>query len=176
MKNKILAIVLAVLVLVSVFSVSVFADDNENGDAPVTLTSTGSTETTEATEATETTTETSATTTTTTTETATTEKTWIEKNTGLVIMLAVIVVGVIVFFIVYFASPKFKEKVNKFWKDYNAEFKKLVWPTKQQLVRNSAVVIVTIIVAGALLALLDLGFSRGFSALKDLVEYIWPAP
>lgn len=173
MKNKILAIVLAVLVLVSVFSVSVFADDNENGDAPVTLTSTGSTETTEATE---TTTETSATTTTTTTETDTTEKTWIEKNMGLVIMLAVIVVGVIVFFIVYFASPKFKEKVNKFWKDYNAEFKKLVWPTKQQLVRNSAVVIVTIIVAGALLALLDLGFSRGFSALKDLVEYIWPAP
>lgn len=195
MKNKILAIVLAVLFIVSVLSVSAFADDTETGDEPITITSAGSEETegeggdvatppagsedekkdgeTESTGEVTTTGETTETTSETTT---TKEKNWFEKNQSLVIALAIVLGIVVIFFIVFAVSPKFREKVKKFWKDYNAEFKKLVWPTKQQLIRNSSVVIITIIVAGALLALLDLGFSKGFKELKDLIEYIWPAP
>ena len=185
MKNKIFAIVLAVLFIVSVFSVTVFAEDSESTEAPtLTLTATEGEEVTEtgtkeaeepaSTEEVPTTGTTE--TPTTTTEPAKEEKTWIEKNMGLVVAIAIVLGIVAIFFIVFAASPKFREKVKKFCKDYNAEFKKLVWPTKQQLIRNSSVVLITIVVAGALLALLDLGFSKGFKELKDLIEYIWPAP
>ena len=197
MKNKIFAVVLAVLFIVSVLSVTAFADDTETGDEPITITSTGSEETEgegeeggdvatppAGTEEEKTGVETEPTgevtttgeTTETTSETTTKEKNWFEKNKSLVIALAIVLGIVIIFFIVFAVSPKFREKVKKFWKDYNAEFKKLVWPTKQQLIRNSSVVLITIVVAGALLALLDLGFSKGFKELKDLIEYIWPAP
>lgn len=195
MKNKIIAVVLAVLFIVSVFSVTAFADDAETGDEPITLTATGSDGSEETDEEgddtaaptgsedektdveTEPTGEVTTTgeTTETTSET-TTEKNWFEKNSSLVVALAIVLGIAVIFFIVFAVSPKFREKVKKFWKDYNAEFKKLVWPTKQQLIRNSSVVLITIIVAGALLALLDLGFSKGFKELKDLIEYIWPAP
>ena len=197
MKNKILAIVLAVLFIVSVLSVTAFADDAETGDEPITITSAGSEETegeggdvatpaesgdektgveTEPTGEVTTTGETTETTDETSETTTKAEKNWFEKNKSLVIAIAIVLGLVVIFFIVFAVSPKFREKVKKFWKDYNAEFKKLVWPTKQQLIRNSSVVLITIIVAGALLALLDLGFSKGFKELKDLIEYIWPAP
>lgn len=203
MKNKILAILVAAVLLISVLSVGVFAADETDNTAETAATEeTVSTEETAATEETASTEETSATegtesTTTTgfplsatesTTETTTTvapttgstddttpsSKSWFEKNSGLVIVLAVLVGLVIIFFVIWFASPKFREKFKKFWKDYNAEFKKLVWPTKQQLARNSAVVLVTIIVSSALLALLDLGFQKGIDAIRELVKLIWP--
>ena len=192
MKNKIFAVVLAVLFIVSVLSVTAFADDTETGDEPVTITSEGSegsegegddiatppAETGEEKTGEETGSNEEVTTTGETKETTTTtkEKNWFEKNQSLVIALAIVLGIVVIFFIVFAVSPKFREKVKKFWKDYNAEFKKLVWPTKQQLIRNSSVVLITIVVAGALLALLDLGLSKGFKELKDLIEYIWPAP
>lgn len=194
MKNKIFAIVLAVLFIFSVLSVTAFAEDADADEGSITLTATGSegtegegddiaaptgTEEEKSSETTESTGE--VTTTGETTETTektetTTEKNWFEKNSSLVIAIGIVLGLAVIFFIVFAVSPKFREKVKKFWKDYNAEFKKLVWPTKQQLIRNSSVVLVTIIVAGALLALLDLGFSKGFKELKDLIEYIWPAP
>lgn len=195
MKNKIFAIVLAVLFIFSVLSVTAFAEDADADEGSITLTATGSegtegegddiaaptgteeeksSETTESTG--EVTTTGKTTETTDTPATTATEKTWIEKNMSLVVAIAIVLGLVVIFFIVFAASPKFREKVKKFWKDYNAEFKKLVWPTKQQLIRNSSVVLITIVVAGALLALLDLGFSKGFKELKDLIEYIWPAP
>lgn len=202
MKNKILAILVAAILLISVLSVGVFAADETDNTAETAATEeTVSTEETAATEetasteetstaegtestttgfplsATESTTETTTTvapTTGSTDDTTPSSKSWFEKNSGLVIVLAVLVGLVIIFFVIWFASPKFREKFKKFWKDYNAEFKKLVWPTKQQLARNSAVVLVTIIVSSALLALLDLGFQKGIDAIRELVKLIWP--
>ncbi len=190
MKNKILAILVAAVLLISVLSVGVFAADETDNTAETAATEetvsteetaateeTASTEETSATEATESTTETTTTvapTTGSTDDTTPSSKSWFEKNSGLVIVLAVLVGLVIIFFVIWFASPKFREKFKKFWKDYNAEFKKLVWPTKQQLARNSAVVLVTIIVSSALLALLDLGFQKGIDAIRELVKLIWP--
>lgn len=187
MKKKIFSLLVAIVLVFSVFAISALAADDN--DEPMTLLGAENTEADgkssdpETTESvaeeskkdTETTGEpTSSSDTTTTGETTpTTEKTWIEKNLGLVISLGVIVVAVIVVLVIFAVSPKFREKFKKFWRDYNAEFKKLVWPTKQQLVRNSAVVLVTIIVFGAVLALLDFGITRGLYALKDLMELIF---
>lgn len=188
MKNKFLAALLAFVLVISVFTIGIFAEDGD--DEPVVLgageetESSGDSETTEPTEEggetgdDVTKTEDTETTTpgeeVTTIGSDTTEKSWFEKNKNLVIALIIVGAIAVIFLVVFLSSAKFREKFKKFWKEYNAEFKKLVWPTNQQLVRNSAVVIVTIIVAGALLALLDLGFSQGLYALKDLIKLIWP--
>ena len=71
-------------------------------------------------------------------------------------------------------KPNIFSRMGKFFKDCKSEFKKLVWPTKQQLLKNSALVLVSIIVVGACLALVDFGLNKGVFALKDLIDYIRP--
>ena len=68
----------------------------------------------------------------------------------------------------------FFAKIAKFFRDYKSEFKKLVWPTRQQLVKNSAVVLVSVIVCGAALALLDFGLNKGVQGLYNLVSWLLP--
>jgi preprotein translocase subunit SecE len=66
-------------------------------------------------------------------------------------------------------------KIAKFFRDYNSEFKKLVWPTRQQLAKNSAVVLVSIVVCGTALWAID--FVLGdvlLPALYNLVGLILP--
>ncbi len=68
----------------------------------------------------------------------------------------------------------FFAKIAKFFRDYKSEFNKLVWPTRQQLVKNSAVVLVSVIVCSAALALLDFGLSEGVKGLYNLVSWLLP--
>ena len=71
-------------------------------------------------------------------------------------------------------KPNIFSRMGKFFKDCRSEFKKLVWPTKKQLVKNSSVVLVSMIVFGACLSLVDFGLSKGLYALKDLIDLIRP--
>ena len=63
----------------------------------------------------------------------------------------------------------FFTKIAKFFRDYRSEFKKLVWPSRQQLLKNCAVVFTAIIVCSGALALLDFGLSKGVQGLWNLV-------
>ena len=67
-------------------------------------------------------------------------------------------------------NVKKQSKITKFFKDYNREFKKIVWPSKKDTLRMSVVVIVAIVVASVAIFLLDLGFSNAFAALGNLVK------
>lgn len=60
---------------------------------------------------------------------------------------------------------KKENKIAKFFRDYKSEFKKIVWPTKEETLRMSAVVLASIIIAGFAIWLLDMSFS----GLIDLV-------
>ena len=71
-------------------------------------------------------------------------------------------------------KPNIFSRMGKFFKDCRSEFKKLVWPTKKQLVKNSSVVLVSMIVVGACLSLVDVGLSKGLYYLKDLIDLIRP--
>ena len=69
----------------------------------------------------------------------------------------------------------FFAKIAKFFRDYNSEFKKLVWPTRQQLAKNSAVVLVSIVICGTALWAID--YVLGdllLPALYNLVGLILP--
>ena len=61
------------------------------------------------------------------------------------------------------AKSQNKEKkansVVKFFRDLKGEFKKIVWPSKKQIINNTIVVIVAIIVCGVFIWAMDLGLS-----------------
>jgi len=54
-------------------------------------------------------------------------------------------------------TPAEKTEKNGFFKSVKAEYKKIVWPNKESLLKQSVSVIVASIVLGAVIALLDLG-------------------
>lgn len=193
---KLISLLVAACLLCSVFALSVFAtgEDDVTTVEEVTEVTTLSEETETTADETETTADQTETTTageeetTTATPTETTpvgdtgdtgttteNKSWFVEHINLVIAVGVVVVLVIAYFVARLVSKKFKEKSTKFWKDYKAEFKKLVWPTKEQFWKNSLVVLVAVVVGAVVLALLDYGITQGFYGLKELIDTIRPA-
>ena len=53
-------------------------------------------------------------------------------------------------------------KIFQFFKESRAELKKVVWPTKADVLSSIKVVIISTIVVAVLLGALDLGFSELF--------------
>ena len=49
------------------------------------------------------------------------------------------------------------ERKTSVWKTLKAEFKKIIWPDKKSLVKQSVSVIIISVVLGGVIALLDLG-------------------
>ena len=69
-----------------------------------------------------------------------------------------------------------KEKNNQkhFWRDFRAELKKVIWPTKKQLVNNTMVVIAMVLVTTIIVLVLDLAFEAlntyGINKIKESVQ------
>ena len=68
------------------------------------------------------------------------------------------------------------QAVKKFFKDFTGTCKKIVWPTGKQVLKNSLVVLATIVIIGAVVALIDFGLTRifdlGEKGVVSLAEYI----
>ena len=56
-------------------------------------------------------------------------------------------------------------KVGQFLRESKAELKKVVWPTKEDVVSSIKVVIISTVVMAVILGALDLGFSELFRLL-----------
>ena len=56
-------------------------------------------------------------------------------------------------------------KVIQFFKESRAELKRVVWPTKDDVISSIKVVIISTIIVALILGLLDLGFSELFRIL-----------
>lgn len=80
-------------------------------------------------------------------------------------------------------EKKMKDNTNKkdskkdkrhFFKDVKAELKKVIWPTPKQLLNNTLAVIVSVIIVGVIVFLLDLCFEKintfGIEKLKTVVQ------
>ncbi len=71
-----------------------------------------------------------------------------------------------------------KENENKkqkhFWKDFRAELKKVIWPTKKQLANNTIVVVAMVLVTTVIVLILDLAFEAlntyGINKVKQTVK------
>ncbi len=55
--------------------------------------------------------------------------------------------------------------ITKYFRDVKAEMKKVVWPTRKQVLNNTAVVIASVIIVGLVIWSLDLGFGKIFEYL-----------
>ena len=53
-----------------------------------------------------------------------------------------------------------KNRIAKWWRELRSEFKKIVWPTRQQLVKKTIVVLVVMLAVGLCIALLDFIFEQ----------------
>ena len=67
---------------------------------------------------------------------------------------------------------KLTDRIKKFFKEYKTELTRVVWPTKQQLIRNTSVVLVVIIFMAIVVGALDLLFGFGINGLSSLGEFI----
>ena len=87
----------------------------------------------------------------------------------IIVSASIIVLGVVAFVICYFAIPSFNAKVKKFFSDYKSELKKVTWSSKEDVRRNTITVIVVIAALVIVIALLDMIFSGGIEALGHLI-------
>jgi preprotein translocase subunit SecE len=58
--------------------------------------------------------------------------------------------------------------MSQYLKSVYVEMKKVVWPTRSQLVNNTVVVLVSIVVIGAVIWMLDLLFSHGMAMILSM--------
>lgn len=63
----------------------------------------------------------------------------------------------------------FGARMKKFFKDTKSELKKVTWPTKEQLIHNTGVIIVFIIIITAILSVLDFGFAKLFQLITNIL-------
>ncbi len=71
-------------------------------------------------------------------------------------------------------TEKDTKKQRHFWKDFKAELKKVIWPTRSQVVNNTIIVLVIVVIITAIVFVLDLAFEAlntyGIDKLKTLVQ------
>jgi len=71
-------------------------------------------------------------------------------------------------------EKKIKKENKKFFKDFKAELKKVIWPTSKQLVNNTIAVITIVLITAAIVFVLDFVFAAlntyGIDKLKTAVE------
>ena len=68
------------------------------------------------------------------------------------------------------AFVRFCKRVVKFVKDCKGEIKKIVWPTPKATFKNTGVVLVTIIVLGLFVFLLDTAFMNPLGLVMDVAQ------
>ena len=66
-------------------------------------------------------------------------------------------------------KPGVFARMKKYFRDTKSEVKKVAWPTKQQTINNTGVVIACIVVVGAFIGVLDAVFTFGLQALLKLL-------
>ena len=59
-------------------------------------------------------------------------------------------------------------KVMNSWKGFRSELKKIVWPTWKQVLKNTGIVAVVVVVCMIAIGALDMAFRTGFDALVNL--------
>ena len=68
------------------------------------------------------------------------------------------------------AKEKNKGKVKEAWKGFKSELKKIVWPSWKQVLKNTGIVLVIIIICSLAIIALDYAFNGGFMALTEFIK------
>ena len=60
--------------------------------------------------------------------------------------------------------------IKKFFKDFKGTCKKVIWPDRKTVLRNTLIVLVTVVIVGAGIWLADFAFSQGIRAIQDATQ------
>ena len=90
-----------------------------------------------------------------------------EKTLGLGFWISMGVLGALVIVGVVFAIIK-REKLKVWLLSYKSELKKIVWSSKNDVKKNTIVVVVAVVAIAIVVGLLDFAFSKGIIALGNL--------
>ena len=166
-RYSLVAVILTVALMFSLFSLNVFAESSapeatESGAASTEGEATG--------------TETGATGSDTVTDTATGTATGTTTGTTgsneegddlLGTIISLVIVGVVLIAVAVFCIIK-KEKVRKLFRSLKSETKKVVWMPWDQVRKNTIVVIIIVVIVAVAIGLLDFAFSKGIIAIGDI--------
>jgi len=61
-------------------------------------------------------------------------------------------------------------KFRRFWKDFRGELKKIVWPDFKTVLKNTGIVLLTTLIIGVPVWILDYALSEGVIGLKGLAQ------
>ncbi len=65
-------------------------------------------------------------------------------------------------------KEKKKGRIKEAWRGFKSEVKKIVWPSWKQVLKNTGVVLVIVLICAVAIAALDYAFSGGIGALTEL--------
>lgn len=68
------------------------------------------------------------------------------------------------------ANEKKENRIAKFFRDYKSEMKKITWCPFKTVKQSTVLVIVLTILLAAVIAVLDLGFSKGLLEFGKLIS------
>lgn len=60
--------------------------------------------------------------------------------------------------------------IKKFFKDFKGTCKKVIWPDRKTVLKNTLIVLVTVVIVGAGIWLADFAFSQGIRAIQDATQ------
>ena len=66
-------------------------------------------------------------------------------------------------------KEKNKGRLKNAWKGFKSELKKIVWPSKKQVLKNTGIVLVIILICSLAIIALDYAFNGGIMALTNLI-------
>ena len=171
LKRTSLALVLAVVLMLSLFPVATFALEDAGAaaedEAGIVLDAAQPTDTSAADAEAEAETEAETSADTTDEHDHDDETTEEEKGMSLGDIISLAIFGVVILLVAVYCLTH-KEKVAKLFKGLKSELKKIVWTPWNQVRKNTFVVLVIIVAAAIVIGVLDLLFSKGILALGKI--------
>ena len=67
-------------------------------------------------------------------------------------------------------KEKKPSKLGNAWRGFKSELKKIVWPSWKQVLKNTLVVLVVVVICAIIIGVLDYAFSQGIIALTKLFK------
>ena len=163
-KQAVLAALLSLLMLVSLFTVPAFAADG-TGEAQTTAPA----QTEAATDPEDTGSQTEAgTKEEATKEDETSKEDAEEKKEQMTRGIINLAVGAVILIVLVILAIKFRAKIPSWWKGLKSECGKITWCPKDKLKKNTFVVVIIILSIAVAIGVLDFVFSRGMILLGDL--------
>ena len=65
-------------------------------------------------------------------------------------------------------KEKKKGRLKEAWRGFKSEVKKIVWPSWKQVLKNTGVVLVVVVICAIIIGALDYAFSQGIIGLTKL--------